>query len=70
MDVRPDRVRGLDLGTTALLSRRCMLVHVSAFNLGLLMRKMFGFGTPRDLQGRLAAALASFSDAFAAPLSR
>ncbi len=28
-----------------------MLVHVGGFNLGLLMRKMFGVGTPRGLQG-------------------
>jgi transposase len=31
------------------------LVHLAGFNLGLLMRKMFGFGTPRGLQGRLAS---------------
>ena len=31
------------------------LVHVAAFNLGLVMRKLFGVGTPRGLQGRLAA---------------
>src|SRR5262245_21781366 len=29
-----------------------LLVHAGAFNLGLLMRKMFGRGTPRGLQGR------------------
>jgi transposase len=34
------------------------LVHVSGFNLGLVMRQMYGVGTPRGLQGRLAAALA------------
>src|SRR5499425_258039 len=28
-----------------------LLVHVAAFNLGLLMRKLFGQGTPRSLQG-------------------
>jgi transposase len=35
-----------------------LLVHAGAFNLGLWMRKMrklFGVGTPRSLQGRLAA---------------
>jgi transposase len=32
------------------------LVHVSGFNLSLVMRRMFGVGTPRGLQGRLAAA--------------
>lgn len=35
-----------------------LLVHVSAFNLGLIMRKLVGFGTPRALQGRLLAFLA------------
>jgi transposase len=28
-----------------------LLVHASAFNLGILMRKVFGRGTPRGLQG-------------------
>jgi transposase len=32
-----------------------LLVHVAAFNLGLVMRKMLGHGTPRGLQGRQAA---------------
>jgi transposase len=32
-----------------------MLIHVSALNLGLLMRSTFGIGTPRSLQGRLFA---------------
>ena len=36
-----------------------MLIHVAGFNLGLLMRKRFGVGTPRGLQGRLAAAIAA-----------
>ena len=31
------------------------LMHVAAFNLSLVMRKLFGVGTPRGLQGRLAA---------------
>lgn len=35
-----------------------LLIHVSGCNLGLLMRTRFGIGTPRGLQGRLAAALA------------
>ena len=39
-----------------------MLVHAAAFNLGLLMRSCFGFGTPRSLQG-LAAAAAALADA-------
>jgi transposase len=32
-----------------------LFVHASAFNLGLWMRTLFGIGTPRALQGRLAA---------------
>jgi hypothetical protein len=36
-----------------------MLIHIAGFNLGLLMRKRFGVGTPRGLQGRLAAATAA-----------
>jgi hypothetical protein len=34
-----------------------MLIHVAGSNLGLLMRKLIGVGTPRSLQGRLAAFL-------------
>ena len=30
-------------------------IHVAAYNLGLLMRALFGTGTPRGLQGRAAA---------------
>jgi transposase len=33
------------------------LVHVAAFNLSLVMRQIFGVGTPRGLQGRLDALL-------------
>src|SRR5207244_2442127 len=32
-----------------------LLVHAGAFNLGLWMRRLFGVGTPRSLQGRSAA---------------
>src|SRR5437762_7341506 len=32
-----------------------LLVHAGAFNLGLWMRMLFGVGTPRGLQSRLAA---------------
>ncbi|HUE89229.1 MAG TPA: transposase, partial [Vicinamibacterales bacterium] len=32
-----------------------LLIHVGAFNLGLLMRELFGIGTPRSLQGRSVA---------------
>jgi transposase len=34
-----------------------VLVHASAANLALLMRMQFGVGTPRGLQGRVAAAI-------------
>jgi transposase len=34
-----------------------LLVHVAGFNLGLLMRKLFGLGKPRSLQGLLAGFL-------------
>lgn len=43
-------------GHTNILKR--LLVHVGGFNLGLFMRTLFGAGTPRSLQGRLAAVLA------------
>ncbi len=32
-----------------------LVVHCGGFNLGLLMRTLLGVGTPRGLQGRLAA---------------
>ncbi len=34
-----------------------LLIHVGAFNLGLLMRQLVGIGTPRSLQGRAIALL-------------
>jgi transposase len=36
-----------------------ILIHFAALNLGLLMRTMFGVGTPRSLQGRLHAGFVS-----------
>ncbi|MGB5830844.1 MAG: transposase [Thiohalocapsa sp.] len=33
--------------------RKRLLVHVAGFNLGLLMRQLFGFGKPRCLQGAM-----------------
>jgi transposase len=44
-------------GHTNILKR--LLVHVSGFNLGLVMRRQLGVGTPRGLQGRAAALLAA-----------
>jgi len=38
-----------------------LLVHASAFNLGLWMRRLFGVGTPRALQGRAVAFTAVLS---------
>jgi transposase len=35
-----------------------LFVHIGGFNLGLLMRTLVGVGTPRGLQGRLAALMA------------
>jgi transposase len=43
-------------GHTNILKR--LLIHAGGFNLGLVMRLLIGFGTPRGLQGRLAALLA------------
>jgi transposase len=40
-------------GHTNILKR--VLVHVGAFNLGLLMQRLIGVGTPRGLQGRRVA---------------
>lgn len=34
-----------------------LLIHAGALNLGLLMRQLFGIGTPRSLQGRAVALL-------------
>jgi transposase len=36
-----------------------LLIHVCGFNLGLIMRNLLGFGTPRGLRGRLSALLDS-----------
>jgi transposase len=45
-------------GHTNILKR--LLIHAGAFNLGLVMRRLVGHGTPRGLQGRLVAVLARF----------
>jgi len=41
--------------------RKRLLIHTGGFNLGLLMRTLFGVGTPRSLQGRAVALLAFLS---------
>jgi hypothetical protein len=38
-----------------------LLVHASGFNLSLWMRMLVGIGTPRALQGRMAALSPVFS---------
>lgn len=43
-------------GHTNILKR--VLIHTGGFNLGLIMRQLIGVGTPRGLQGRVAAAIA------------
>ena len=44
-------------GHTNILKR--LLIHAGGFNLGLAMRHLIGVGTPRGLQGRLAAVFAT-----------
>ena len=41
-----------------------LVVHSGAANLGLLMRQLFGKGTPRSFQGRVRAAFSSFCALF------
>jgi transposase len=55
--------------------RKRLLIHAGGFNLGLLLRQLIGVGTPRGLQGRLAAGLVALltlirtlSDAIGCPL--
>lgn len=55
-------------GHTNILKR--LLVHVGGFNLGLFMRTRFGMGTPRSLQGRVAAAWVLIAILIAALIGR
>ncbi len=41
-----------------------VLVHVGGFNLGVVMRKLVGRGTPRGFQGRVASLLAELAMAW------
>lgn len=41
-----------------------IMIHVSALNLGLIMRSAFGIGTPRTLQGRVLSLLSAASEKF------
>jgi transposase len=43
-----------------------VVIHASGFNLGLIMRRLIGVGTPRGLQGRLVAVLAMLLAVFTA----
>jgi transposase len=45
-------------GSSNILKR--VLIHTSGFNLGLVMRRLIGVGTPRGLQGRVAALITRF----------
>jgi len=45
-----------------------VLIHAGGFNLGLLIRSILGVGTPRGVQGRLAAVLAAVSALIAVAL--
>lgn len=53
------RMRQLHLKHRENIAKR-LLVHVSAFNLSLVMRKLIGRGTPRGLQGLCSRLLAWF----------
>jgi transposase len=44
-----------------------ILIHVSALNLGLIMRSAFGIGTPRTLQGRVLSFLSAAVDKILVP---
>lgn len=45
--------------------RKRLLIHAGAFNLGLVLRKLLGAGTPRAFQGRLALLLGLLSSLLA-----
>jgi len=47
-----------------------LLIHVAGFNLGLLMRKLVGCGTPRGLQGGKTVSLSTLHFLFCAAMSR
>jgi transposase len=55
-------------GHTNILKR--ILIHVSGFNLGLIMRQLIGVGTPRGLQDRSAVVIATLVALMAATLRR
>lgn len=55
-------------GHTNILKR--LLIHVSGFNLGLIMRQLIGRGTPRGLQGRPVVVMATLFALLTALLKR
>jgi transposase len=55
-------------GHTNILKR--LLIHAGGFNLGLIMRQMIGVGTPRGLQGRVAAVIGALLALIAAVQER
>jgi len=55
-------------GHTNILKR--VLIHASGFNLGLIMRQVIGFGTPRGLQDRPAVVIATLFVLISATLRR
>jgi transposase len=55
-------------GHTNILKR--LLIHTGGFNLGLVMRHLTGVGTPRGLQGRVAAVIAALLEPFAEARAR
>ena len=57
------RLRRVHLRGHANILKR-LLVHVCGLNLGLLMRRLTGVGTPRSLQGRAWALIDTLIDAF------
>ena len=57
------RLRRVHLRGHANILKR-LLVQVCGFNLGLLMRRLTGVGTPRSLQGRAWALIDALIDAF------
>ena len=51
-------------GTVNILKR--VLIQASGFNLGLVMRRVLGVGTPRGFQGRVAALILRLVDGYRA----
>ena len=50
--------------------RKRVLIQAAACNIGLLLRRLTGVGTPRSLQGRAVSAICRLDRAFDRPLGR